>query len=92
MNDRQTHVGKMEHQLAQWGEQLDELKAKATKVGGDVKADYHKHIDDLKAKHEVARSKLEELRTASGEKWDTVKAGAESVWNELEAAFKKLTA
>jgi uncharacterized protein YjbJ (UPF0337 family) len=83
-------VGRMETQLAHWGATLDGLVHKAEKAGSDVKADYHKRLDELKLKYQAAQKKLSDLRAAGHEKWDTFKADIEVVWKDLEAAFKKL--
>ncbi len=91
MQAHEAHVGKMEAQLKQWGAKLDELVAKTKEVGAEAKVEYRKGIDDLKAKHQAAQAKLDELKAAGGEKWESLKAGVESVWGEVEAAFKKLT-
>jgi peptidoglycan hydrolase CwlO-like protein len=90
METREAHVGKMETQLKQLGAKLDELVAKAGEAGTEAKSDYRKRIDDLKSKHQTAQSKLDELKVAGSEKWETFKTGVESAWNELEDAFKKL--
>jgi histidinol dehydrogenase len=81
----------MERRLEQFGAKLDRLVAKAKEAGAEARTDYRKRIDDLKAKYRVSQSKLDDLRAAGSERWDTVKAGVESAWAELEAAFKKLT-
>jgi chromosome segregation ATPase len=86
-----TNVGKMETELKQWGAKLDDLAAKAEETGGEVKAEYRRHIDDLKVKHQAARARLDELKSAGSEKWNIAKNGVESAWSELESAFKKLT-
>jgi hypothetical protein len=91
METREAHVGKMEAQLKQWGAKLDELAAKAEEVGAGTKLDYRKRIDDLRAKHEAAHARLHELKTAGSARWEALKASAESAWNELEIALKKLT-
>ena len=90
MEKMEAHVGKMETQLRQWGAKLDELVVTAEGAGTEAKADYRKHIDDLKAKHQAAQAKLDELKAAGSEKWETLKAGVESAWNELDVAFKKM--
>jgi len=82
----------MEKRLKHWGAQLDELVAKAGEAGTEIKADYHKHLDDLKLRHKAAQAKLDELKAASGAEWESFKAGVESAGNELEVAFKKMTA
>ncbi len=49
------------------------------------------HLEELKAKHAVARTKLDALKAAGSEEWDTIKLGVDGAWQDLEAAFKKLT-
>jgi hypothetical protein len=91
MKVTEANVGKMERQLTQWGAKLDELVAQAEEAGAEVKLDYRERIDALKAKHQLARSQLDELRATGNDKWETLKTGMEGAWNELEVAFKKLT-
>jgi uncharacterized protein YjbJ (UPF0337 family) len=87
----EANVGRMEAQLAQWGSRLDEMVAKAEKMGADVKADYHKRLDDLKEKYRATQTKLTDLKNAGFEKWETLENGLEKAWKDLEAAFKKIT-
>jgi uncharacterized coiled-coil DUF342 family protein len=80
----------METQLKEWGTKLDELLAKADAAGTKADTVYRKRIDNLKAKYQVAHSKLDELKAAGSEKWDTIGTGVESAWNELRDAFNEL--
>jgi hypothetical protein len=80
----------METQLKQWGAKLDQIVAEAEKAGTKVNVGRRKYVDDLKAKYQAAQSKLNELKAAGSGKWEILKTGVESAWNELEAAFKKL--
>jgi len=91
MSATRASTGQMESQLRQWGAKLDELVAKADAAGAEAKVDYRKRIEELKSKHQLAQSKLEELRAAGSEKLETLKVGVESAWKELEAAFRELT-
>jgi len=90
MTTTDANIGKLEAQLSHWGAKLDELVAKAEESGAEAKADYRKHIDDLKAKHRAAHAKLEEFKAAGNGKWEHFKIGVESAWSELENAFKAL--
>ena len=90
MEKTQENLGKLETQLTQWGARLDELVAKADRAGTTARIDNRRRIDDLKAKVQAAQSKLDEVRTAGSERWETLKTGVESAWSELELAFKKL--
>jgi hypothetical protein len=91
MEKTQENVGKLESQLKQWGARLDEFVAKTDKAGTTARIDNRKRIDDLRAKCRAAQSKLDEVRTAGSNKWETLKTGVESAWSELEIAFKKLS-
>jgi hypothetical protein len=90
MEKTEDNVGKLETQLKQWGARLDELVAKADRAGTTARIDNRKRIDDLKAKVHAAQAKLDEVKTAGSEKWETLRTGVESAWSELELAFKKL--
>jgi hypothetical protein len=90
MEKTEDNVGKLETQLKQWGARLDELVAKADRAGTAARIDNRKRIDDLKAKVHAAQAKLDEVKTAGSEKWETLRTGVESAWSELELAFKKL--
>jgi multidrug resistance efflux pump len=93
METMKAHVGKMEAQLNRWGAKLDALAAKteSSDAGAKNKADFKKHIDDLKAKHKLVKSKLEESRIGGIDKWMTFKAGLERSWKTFEKAFKKFS-
>lgn len=91
MEIRWNRIGKMEKQLQKWGVQLDDLAARATTAGAQAKADERQLIVDLRAKQELTRARLEELKAASGDKWETFKDGVESAYGELDKAFKKIS-
>jgi hypothetical protein len=91
MREIKAPIGKMEKQLKQWGAKLDDMVAEAEDASAEARRDYRKRIDHLKSKHQAAKLKLDELRAAGGDKWETLKAGIESAWEELEGAFEKLT-
>lgn len=90
METRQVQIGKMEKQLKQWGARLDDLAAQVTTAGAKAKADERQVVADLRAKRELAQAKLDELKAAGGDKWETFKDGVESAYNDLEGAFKEL--
>lgn len=86
----EANAGKMETQLRRWGVRLDRLITKAEAAGTEVKIDYRRSVEDLKAKYKVAQSKLAESKAAGSAKWGILKTGLEAAWNDLETAFKKL--
>lgn len=90
METMEARVAKLERQLEGWAAKLDALVAKADEAGAGVKNDYRRSIDELKAKHAAAQAKLDELKAAGGDTWDTFKDSVENAWNDLEIAFKNL--
>ena len=91
MRTMEAYVSKMEKQHIHWAAKFDELVAKTEAAGAEAKIDLQKGIADLKVKQVLAQSKLDDLKVAGSENWETIKAGVENAWNELDAAFKKLT-
>lgn len=91
MKDKDKQTGKMEENLKVLGAKIDALAAKTETVGNDLKTDYKKRIVDLKQMHTVTRSRLEEMKSASNEKWGAFKSGLDKAWIELEATFKTLS-
>jgi hypothetical protein len=90
METMQSHVGKMEKRLGKWGKTLDKLAVRADEAGAEVKADYGRNVDELKAKHQAARVKLDELKASGADKWQTLKAGVDGACGEIEDAYRKL--
>ena len=91
MEKIEARVGEMEVQLREWGVKLEELLAAAELAGAEAKAEYCKRLDGLRAKHQAVRAKLEELRAAGSGKWETLEAGVEGAWRELDDAFRRLS-
>jgi N12 class adenine-specific DNA methylase len=42
----------------------------------------------LRTRMEDARRKLEELRAETGDRWDVMRMGVESAWEEIKTAFE----
>jgi hypothetical protein len=84
------NVEKLSAQLKEWGAKIDELADRTGKAGAEVKADVRERVVLLKAKRLEAQAKLDELRKAGSDKWETFRVGIEVAWKDLEAAFKEL--
>lgn len=83
-------IERMEAQLGVWDAKIREFAARADKARGQAQVDLCFHVDDLKAKRALAHAKLDELRAAGNDKQESLKAGLEAAWKDLEATFKKL--
>ena len=90
METVEAHVGKMEAELKQWGERLDNLLTMADVAGTSAKIDYRRRLEDLSEKYLIAEVKFGELKAACSAKWDTYRDAVETAWSELERAFTKV--
>jgi hypothetical protein len=72
----------MEVAIAKLHEKGHALKDKAS-------TQWNEKMADLKAKQKVARDKLDELRTSTGDAWDHLEKGAQSAWDDVREAFQE---
>lgn len=86
---REKVLGKMEKKLATWGDEIEKLRGKADKLGAEAREKVHVQVEDLRAKQDAARKKLQEMRKAGEEAWVDLRAGAEDSLDELRKAVEK---
>jgi uncharacterized coiled-coil DUF342 family protein len=91
---REHYQEQIESKLNEWGEEIEQLRKKADKLGGDAREKYKEQIEELRARQETARKKLEDLKRTGGEAWEDFRSGAEAALDELkkgvEGAIAKL--
>ena len=78
---KEAFVKKLEAQLSEWESAIGAL---AIKADIDVRA----ILEDWKTKRDTAVKKLEELKSDGSDRWDILKMGVESAWDELRAAYE----
>jgi outer membrane murein-binding lipoprotein Lpp len=83
MKSREEYIDKLASQLKEWSAKIDELESKAGAAKADVKSGYENQIRQLKDKRDIATKRLQELKGASADAWDALKAGAEAAWADL---------
>ena len=91
LENRKVYESKLDAQLAEWKADIDVLKAKAKRAEVGAKVNYDKAIDALQRKHDEADHHLRDLKAASEEAWESVKAATEKVGVEIKSLFKNLT-
>ena len=74
---RDAYVEKLKGNITKWNTEIDELQAKADQAKADAKAEFHKHVVDLKAKRLALEEKIKELNNAKDEAWEDVKSGVD---------------
>jgi hypothetical protein len=87
MDEKMEYVEKLSAQIVEWDAQIDLLMYKADSATAEVKSKYCKEIDVLKSKRKEAELKLQGISTASGDMWEELKAGVESVLDVTKTAL-----
>jgi len=91
---REHYQEQIESTLDEWGEEIEKIRKKADKLGAEARGKYREQIEDLSARQETARKKLEDLKRTGGEAWEDLRSGAEAALDELkkgvEGAVAKL--
>jgi cell fate (sporulation/competence/biofilm development) regulator YmcA (YheA/YmcA/DUF963 family) len=84
---RKAYEEKLDAQLKEWNAQIALFKARAENAKADAKVDYYKTIEALENKRNKVKTKLQELKNAGDEAWETVKTGTENAWAEVKTAY-----
>ena len=69
--------------------EIAKLREKGLALKEEAKSRWNERMADLKAKQEVARKKVDELGTSTGEAWGQLEKGAQAAWDDLQKAFQE---
>lgn len=78
----------MQNQWDQFKEKFAALQESAAKAEGQVKVDLDAKLAEAKVKMDAAAVKLEELKTASADRWEKVKEGLANAFDDLKTIFE----
>jgi uncharacterized protein YbjQ (UPF0145 family) len=92
MGLKEAYQEKLEAQIKEWTAKLTEMKAKADQAGADAKIKMYQQIDQLGARKEAAQEKLNEIKAASAESWEALKAGSEKALEEMKKTWESMKA
>ena len=82
----------MDARLASLDAQIDSLKVQSDMAGDTLKARIEEDIEGLKKQRDRAKDKLDDLGSATADKWDDAKSGAVSALDSLDASFDRARA
>jgi multidrug resistance efflux pump len=91
MSTKDEFVRTMHARLDQWNAEIDALTAKADTAEANARAEYHKQLEALRGKRDHARSKLNEVESASEGAWQDLKTGVELAWESVSEAVRSAT-
>jgi chaperonin cofactor prefoldin len=92
MGLKEAYQEKIEAQLKEWTGKLSELKARADQAGADAKEHLEQQIERLRARQEALQQKLNEIKAAGADSWETLKTGTEKALDEMKKTWETLKA
>jgi DNA repair exonuclease SbcCD ATPase subunit len=87
MSNHEAYIAKMKLQLDELDTRMDALDAKANEAKEDARAKYHEEMAKLRAQSKLAKGKLEDMKAASEDAWDTMVAEMEKVRDAFTHSF-----
>jgi hypothetical protein len=89
MSKRDEYVEKLKGQLDQWNAEVAKWEAKAQKAQAGARAEYDKHLNDLRRQRDQALEQMKRVQAASGEAWLDLVRGADDAWAKMREALEK---
>ena len=80
---KQAYVDKMSAQLREVGAKVEVVKARIAKSTAEVRIAYHKQIAEWNDKETLLKTKMEELRQAGSESFESIKWKVQNLWTEV---------
>jgi hypothetical protein len=86
-------VGKKEEYQKSVAAQLDEMKAQTKELMAQAtRSDYDEHLTDIRTKLESAKAELAELKEASDESWQDLRARLDKALGDVQNDLSVVTA
>lgn len=89
MSKRDEYVGKLKGQLDQWNAEVAKWEAKAQNAQAGARAEYDKHLNDLRHQRDQALEQMKRLQAATGDAWVDLVRGADEAWAKMREALEK---
>ena len=87
--DRDAYVEKLKAQVGEWSADIEKLKARASHVPAEAKAEYEEQVAGLRKQRDALAAKITDLQETSGEAWDELKQGVQAAWDRAKESFQK---
>lgn len=84
---RNEFIDSMKKRLDELDRQIEDFKTDGEKLEAQARQEYENRLHELREKRREAKRKLDDLRSASDEKWQQFKDEAEHAWNALGNSF-----
>ena len=89
MSKRDEYVDKLKGQLDQWNAEVAKWEAKAQNAQAGARAEYDKHLNELRRRRDQALEQMKRLQAATGDAWVDLVRGADEAWAKMREALEK---
>ncbi len=89
---RDPYRERVEAKLREYDLEIQKLKAKVELAKAELRSEYRKELEDLRARHGSARQKMEELRRVGSEAGQDIRSGIDNALDELRKGLDKAVA
>jgi len=89
MSKRDEYVDKLKGQLDQWNTEVAKWEAKAQNAQAGARAEYDKHLNELRRRRDQALEQMKRLQAATGDAWVDLVRGADEAWAKMREALEK---
>lgn len=90
MSIKITYEKKLESQLNSWEEEYQVLKTRADQIERKPDSELSHALNYLNEKREVAKAKLQQLKTIDELEWEALQDDIDGAWSNLGIALKSL--
>ncbi len=80
---------KLEAVLGKLGNRIEDLKKQAEQAGAEARQEYSKQLEELRRLRERAAERLANVKAASPDAWEEIKAGVGAAMEELQQAYER---
>ena len=87
MKTRDDYVAKLKTQLDRWNADVTKWEAQASVAKADMKKQYAKQLEILRAQREAAKYNLRLVEDASATAWTDLSKGADEAWTKMREAI-----
>lgn len=84
---KRAYQDRFQARIDEWEAKLEQLGARARKAEADIRLQLQDEESELRKKLDEVRKRLRDLKAASGEGWEEIRAGTERLWTDLRTAW-----
>ena len=89
---KEAYAASLENQLNTLDNQIDRLGDRIAALPAETKTEVDEMMRSLQAQKEVVQARLEELKAASADEWQDLKASTEEAVTDLQQVYNNLVA